>query len=529
VQINTDGAGPVSVTTGDIYQGPSAQQLSQYARDYAHAISARDVAEGFIREMAGKVAADKNLDLEGMKLAVRNAIEIYEKEIAGGIVETNIDRIVDDALKKAKAQVDKGQSGLALATLSRAADEFWSEEQDRRERAEQGLRLLYGRKKDIALAVNDGETAGQAVIDLAEKLHGDHHSRLWEELKTEEDALYTFGRDRGSNVHLLAAIALSRRLAEIATSPDERGYAQIVLGVALRNLGERESGTARLKQAVEAYRAALKEWTRDRVPLNWAGTQNNLGAALRNLGERESGTARLEQAVKAYRAALEERTRERVPLDWAMTQNNLGVALRTLGERESGTARLEQAVEAYRAALEERTRDRVPLQWAMTQNNLGAALATLGARESGTARLEEAVEAHRAALKERTRERVPLDWAGTQNNLGAALQTLGARESGTARLEQAVEAYRAALKEYTRERVPLDWAMSFGNQGVALGALAERKSDGVLARQALSQIKAALAAMDAGGHETFAAYYRAQIPAARALVEKLGGGERRPK
>ena len=57
-------------------------------------------------------------------------------------------------------------------------------------------------------------------------------------------------------------------------------------------------------------------------------TQNNLGNALQSLGERESGTARLEEAVAAYRAALEERTRERVPLDWAMTQNNLGNALR---------------------------------------------------------------------------------------------------------------------------------------------------------------------------------------------------------
>ena len=48
---------------------------------------------------------------------------------------------------------------------------------------------------------------------------------------------------------------------------------------------------------------------------------------LSELGERETGTARLEEAVAAFRAALEERTRERVPLDWAMTQNNLGNAL----------------------------------------------------------------------------------------------------------------------------------------------------------------------------------------------------------
>jgi tetratricopeptide (TPR) repeat protein len=80
-------------------------------------------------------------------------------------------------------------------------------------------------------------------------------------------------------------------------------------------------------------------------------TQVNLGNALQALGEHESGTARLEEAVAAYRAALEEWTRERVPLDWAATQVNLGIALWTLGERESGTARLEEAVAAYRAAL----------------------------------------------------------------------------------------------------------------------------------------------------------------------------------
>jgi tetratricopeptide (TPR) repeat protein len=133
--------------------------------------------------------------------------------------------------------------------------------------------------------------------------------------------------------------------------------------------------------------------TRERVPLDWALTQTNLGNALQTLGERESGTARLEEAVAAFRGALEERTRERVPLQWATTQNNLGNALWTLGGRESGTARLEEAVAAYRAALEERTRERVPLDCARTQNNLGIALRTLGEREGGTTRLEEALAA----------------------------------------------------------------------------------------------------------------------------------------
>jgi tetratricopeptide (TPR) repeat protein len=94
---------------------------------------------------------------------------------------------------------------------------------------------------------------------------------------------------------------------------------------------------------------------------------------------------------------------ERVPLDWAMTQNNLGIALMTLGERESGTQRLEEAVDAYRAALQEYTRERAPLQWATTQNNLGNALLRVGERESSTQRLEEAVEATRRCRSGRAR------------------------------------------------------------------------------------------------------------------------------
>jgi CheY-like chemotaxis protein len=84
--------------------------------------------------------------------------------------------------------------------------------------------------------------------------------------------------------------------------------------------------------------AQAKERTRERVPLNWAGTQNNLGNALRALGEREPGTGRLEEAVSAHREALSEYTRERVPLNWAGTQSNLDNALGRLGERQGETS-----------------------------------------------------------------------------------------------------------------------------------------------------------------------------------------------
>jgi hypothetical protein len=56
-----------------------------------------------------------------------------------------------------------------------------------------------------------------------------------------------------------------------------------------------------------AHQAALAERTRERVPLDWAMMQNNLGTALAKLGKQDSsenGTARLEEAVAAYRSSV---------------------------------------------------------------------------------------------------------------------------------------------------------------------------------------------------------------------------------
>jgi hypothetical protein len=83
---------------------------------------------------------------------------------------------------------------------------------------------------------------------------------------------------------------------ELRRRPVER-YPIARLGNALAKLGERESGTVSLEEAVTAYRSALQEMTRDRVPLEWGLAQMDLGAALGRLGERESGTARFEEAV----------------------------------------------------------------------------------------------------------------------------------------------------------------------------------------------------------------------------------------
>src|ERR1035437_804757 len=159
-----------------------------------------------------------------------------------------------------------------------------------------------------------------------------------------------------ADVLIPVAEKLRKIVANLPASmePDQRGLLLHSYAGAESVIGEQSGDSDALRSAIAAYREALKECTREKVPLQWATTQNNLGNALARLGERESGTERLEAAVAAYREALKECTREKVPLDWAMTQTNLGNALWTLGERESGTERLAAAVAAYREALKER-------------------------------------------------------------------------------------------------------------------------------------------------------------------------------
>jgi tetratricopeptide (TPR) repeat protein len=127
-------------------------------------------------------------------------------------------------------------------------------------------------------------------------------------------------------------------------------------------------------------------------------TKVNLGTALRTLGERETGTARLEAAVAAYTDALKENTRDQAPREWGMTQNNLGNALRALGERERGTARLEAAIAAFGEALKVRTQDSVPLDWAESMGDQGVAMALLAKRKGDPGMAKDAIGKIEVAL-----------------------------------------------------------------------------------------------------------------------------------
>jgi tetratricopeptide (TPR) repeat protein len=313
-----------------------------------------------IASLAARLKPTQKLDFARAVVEVSHAVDIainVTKEGAKGSSDQLVDEVLKRIAEKTKANDPDGATREADDGIAR-----WErQEAERRASAlASGLTLLEAALNTDLLRF-DATAAASRVEKIASHQHERDPRALFDAVRARWGQFHTEGTDKGINFSLEVAIAIARRQVARALDSDQRGAALSLLGTALATLGERERAAARLEEAVNAFRAALQEQARERVPLDWAQTQSNLGNALRMLGERDSGTARLKDAIFAFRAAMEEWTRERAPLQWAKVQNNLGNALERLGTRESGTTRLEEAILAYKLALEERTRERLPL------------------------------------------------------------------------------------------------------------------------------------------------------------------------
>jgi len=228
------------------------------------------------------------LDFEQAVTELERAVEVALDVIARGEQGTNDDAFVNTVLARVAERVRNDDFDGGAGAIDEALTEL--EAKHRRSQVallEEGVKVDTLRRDAVAVA--------RRIERIVAADHPADRPAWLPEFRARYDEFEADG-DRGINFSLAVAIGLARRCQATARDANERGVALNLLGNALQSLGQRESGTARLEEAVAAYGEALKERTRERVQLNWATTQNNLGTALAILGERESGTARLEEA-----------------------------------------------------------------------------------------------------------------------------------------------------------------------------------------------------------------------------------------
>ncbi len=217
-----------------------------------------------------------------------------------------------------------------------------------------------------------------------------------------------------------------------------------------------------LRRAIDAYMEALRIWTPNVAPRNYAMVQNNLGVTYRRLADYENPRRNLRQAIAAFEQALRFRTAEDAPLDYAETQNELGIAYRNLAEHEDPVGNLGKAFKAYGEALRFYTPEVAPLDYAKVQHNIGVAYRSLAeyltSYEDELGNLERALQAFEEALRFRTPETAPFRYAETQHEIGLAYRRRAELQKDPTRrcvdLGAAVRAFREALRFRTPQNTP---------------------------------------------------------------------------
>jgi hypothetical protein len=135
----------------------------------------------------------------------------------------------------------------------------------------------------------------------------------------------------------VAASTAGAAAAGLGCNPDQLGRDTEDAGADGAFDGEAGGGGRHLPRS-------LQEYSRQRTPVRWAAIQNGLGLTLWRLGEREDGTARLKEA------ALQKRTRDHARIHWAITKCALGFPLARIAEREGEIRLLRETATAYDSA-----------------------------------------------------------------------------------------------------------------------------------------------------------------------------------
>lgn len=221
---------------------------------------------------------------------------------------------------------------------------------------------------------------------------------------------------------LQEAIKLYSRALELCPPTAPALRARILARQATALYAFPSENTDSLHQARGCFEEALKALRVVGTPEETAEVEMNLGLVLQSLSQ--SGQAKIQDAIQSYHRALRTFTRERYPQEFAILHNNLAIAYLSIPmSDERAKMREALAVQSFEEVLKVINLIDHPSEYAMIQNNLGNALqyAASGHPLENSLR---ALEAYEEALKVRTRRDTPLEYANTIANKANVLRNL---------------------------------------------------------------------------------------------------------
>jgi tetratricopeptide (TPR) repeat protein len=190
---------------------------------------------------------------------------------------------------------------------------------------------------------------------------------------------------------------------------------------------------------IQTYKTALDTLKKSELESNKASLNMNLGICYQEMSGGNRGA--LLEAVKCYQEALKFFTREQFPEEFAFAQNNLALAYLSIPTIEaSDQLRVAIAIQALREALKVYQRETHPELWASTQLNLANALQyapTSHVQEN----LEESVRIYEEILEVRRPTENPIGYARLLANQGNALAHLGIFEHALPKLNEAMNIF----------------------------------------------------------------------------------------
>ncbi len=177
-----------------------------------------------------------------------------------------------------------------------------------------------------------------------------------------------------------------------------------------------------LYKASDAFSEAYTIFDQSGLKVEAAETQLNLGLVTQALAQ--NGAGRINDAIQHYHNALRVFTKDDYPQDFAILHNNLAIAYLSIPmSDERSKMREALAVQSFEEVLKVINIIDHPSEYAMIQNNLGNALQYASSSHALANNLR-AIEAYDEALRVRNPRDTPMEYANTAANKANVLRNI---------------------------------------------------------------------------------------------------------